>query len=263
MKNSLLICLAGLVLPSQAANAQPPAFEVASVKKANPNGGVRGGCHGIDSVFGAKEVASAPPLGRCVIYDGRLSHLILRAWDLKSIDLIKGASPWMISGYERYTIEAKAEDPANATEAQLIAMLQGALVERFNLKFHRETVERSGFSLVVARNGPKLTPAKGDETSRDFGGPKKCCGPNEPVNLTLRKYSIAGLAELLTNIGRRGPIIDKTGLTGQYDFKLSWDETNGPVLITAVQQQLGLRLEAAKVPMQLFVVESAQKPAEN
>lgn len=200
--------------------------------------------------------------GRCVIYDGRLSHLILRAWDLKLIDLIKGASPWMISGDDRYTIEAKAEDPANATEAQLIAMLQGAVIERFNLKFHRETVERPGFSLVVAKNGPKLTPAKGDETSRDFGRPGKCCGPNEPVNLTLRKYSIAGLAELLTNMGR-GPLIDKTGLTGEYDFKLFWDETNGPVLTTAVQQQLGLRLESAKVPMQLFVVESARKPSEN
>jgi uncharacterized protein (TIGR03435 family) len=67
-----------------------------------------------------------------------------------------------------------------------------------------------------------------------------------------------GLANLLSNVGP-GPVVDKTGLTGEYDFKLSWDETNGPALTTAIQE-LGLKLEAEKVPIQMFVVDSAEKP---
>jgi uncharacterized protein (TIGR03435 family) len=70
------------------------------------------------------------------------------------------------------------------------------------------------------------------------------------------------LAELLSSIGP-GPVKDQTGLTGLYDFKLSWDEAAGPSVFTAVQEQLGLRLEAAKVPVSYFMFESAQKPAEN
>jgi len=67
------------------------------------------------------------------------------------------------------------------------------------------------------------------------------------------------LADLLSQIGP-DPVKDQTGLTGAYDFKLSWDETNGPALFTALQEQLGLRLEPQKVPVPMFVFESAQNP---
>src|SRR5579863_7721812 len=99
-------------------------FEVASVKPNQPgNNGVRGGCHGIDSKYTATEGASAPPLGRCVITDGRLSHMIGIAYGV-SMGMIKDSPDWVMGGTERFNIEAKAEDPAKATEAQLHEMLR-------------------------------------------------------------------------------------------------------------------------------------------
>jgi uncharacterized protein (TIGR03435 family) len=242
--------------------ATPPAFEVASVKPSTSGvNGVRGGCHGIDSKYSPNETAAAPPLGRCVIADGRLSHLILIAYDLHSIGLIKNAPDWAMAGSERFTIQAEADDPTKATEEQLRGMLQTLLVDRFKLKFHREDKDMPGFAMVVAKNGPKLQEAKGDEVRMSFGASSKPIQA-EPTSFTARKYSMPMLANLLSQIGP-GPVIDKTGLQGPYDFKLSWDESAGPSLFTALQEQLGLRLESQKVPVSQFVIESAQKPTEN
>ncbi len=237
-----------------------PRFEVASVKPNKPsNNGVRGGCHGIDSKYSATEAASAPPLGRCVISDGRLSHMIGIAYGV-SMQMIKGAQDWVIGGYERFDVQAKADDPTKYTEAQLLEMLQNLLAERFQLRFHREPVEQSGFGLVVGKNGPKLKVSKADDASMNFaqGKPR----PGEPATLMARKTSMKDLADLLSVFGG-GPTIDKTGLTGEYDFTLSWDETNGPALSTAVQEQLVLKLEAQKVPVSMFVIDRAAKPGEN
>jgi uncharacterized protein (TIGR03435 family) len=174
---------------------------------------------------------------------------------------IKGAQDWVIAGSERFTIEAKAEDPAKATEQQLLAMLQNLLVDRFKLKFHQETKDMPGFALSVAKNGPKLKEATGDDVGISFG-PTFKPAPGEPITLTARRYSIPMLTNLLSQIGP-GPIVDQTGLTGVYDFKLAWDDKAGPSLFTALQEQLGLRLEAQKVPVSFFVIESAQRPAAN
>lgn len=70
------------------------------------------------------------------------------------------------------------------------------------------------------------------------------------------------LADILTQLGDR-PVNDETGLKGDYDFKLSWDDTAGPSLVTALQEQLGLRFAAKKVPVSIFVIESAERPKEN
>ena len=119
----------------------------------------------------------------------------------------------------------------------------------------------AGFGLVVAKNGPKLREAAGDEVVTSFG-PSLKPRPGEPINLTARKYSMTMLADLLTGIGP-GPVRDQTGLNGVYDIKLLWDETSGPSLFTALQEQLGLRLESQKVPQSFFVFESAQRPGAN
>jgi uncharacterized protein (TIGR03435 family) len=241
--------------------AAPLMFEVASVKKSMSGyNGVRGGCHGIDSKYSAAELATAPPLGRCVITDGRLSHLIGIAYGV-SMGMIKDSPDWVIAGSERFNIEAKAEDPAKATEAQLHEMLQTLLAERFQLKFHRESREMPGFAMVLGKNGHKLREAKGDEVVLSFGGAAKP-DPRGPVSLKLRKYSMPQLAALLSQIGP-GPMIDKTGLTGAYDFDLMWDESSGPSLFTALQEQLGLKLEPQKVPVSFFLFDSAQMPGEN
>lgn len=242
--------------------AQTPGFEVASVKPSGSQGaGVRGGCHGIDSKYTPNEIASAPPLGRCVITDGRLGHFISTAWQLSAGENITGGPAWVTAGIDRFTIQAKAADPAMTTEAQLLEMLQNLLVERFKLKFHRQVKEEAGFALVAGKNGPKLDAAKGEDPVLDLG-PEGKPRPGAPVNLAFRKYSMKQLAYILTAISGQ-PIVDQTGLTGDYDFKLSWDETNGPALTTAVQEQLGLKLEPKKVQVSLFVVDSAEKPEEN
>jgi uncharacterized protein (TIGR03435 family) len=239
------------------AQAQP-AFEVASIKRAQPGDGVSGGCHGIDSRYGPDQ-ASAPPLGRCVIRNARLGHALFIAYRLRSMAMITGGPDWIKLGDDRFNIEAKAEDPAKATEQQLLEMLQALLTERFQMKFHRETRDVPGFALVVGKNGPKLKPAAGDEPDAGWGPSlKPGRGPN---TLTARKYSMPRLADLLTGLGE--PVIDKTGLTGDYDFTLSWDETDGPQLSTALQQQLGLKFESQKVPVSFLIIDSAQKPTEN
>ncbi|HXP84603.1 MAG TPA: TIGR03435 family protein [Bryobacteraceae bacterium] len=253
------LCAPHLRAQPQTASA-PPAFEVASVRVAVGPNGVRGGCHGIDSHYSPRESTAAPPLGRCVITDGRLSHLIGVAYGVP-MNRIKDAPDWVIAGSERFTVQAKAEDPATATEQQLLGMLQTLLFDRFKLRFHRENKDLPGFALVVGKKRPKLTEAQGDEVTTSFGAAFKPL-PGQPVSLTARKYSMPLLAGLLSQIGP-GPIVDQTNLAGDYDFNLAWDESTGPSLVTALQEQLGLRLEPQKVPVSFFMFESAQRPAEN
>src|SRR5262249_22270691 len=146
----------------------PPAFEVASVKPSSSGlNSFRGSCHGIDSKYGLNE--TPPPLGRCVITDARLSHLIFMAFRLRVMSWIRNAPDWVMNGPERFTVEAKAEDPAKTTEDQLLRMLQALVVERFKIKYHRDSVDLPGFALVIAKNGPKLHGATGKEIMARFG----------------------------------------------------------------------------------------------
>lgn len=250
MKLLLILGLFGIM------QAQP-AFEVASVKLANPQSGVSGGCHGIDSTYAPNEAPSAPPLGRCVIRNARLNHLVGTAYRVRSMGQISGGPDWSME--YRFNIDAKAEDPTKVTEEQLLQMLQALLTERFSLKMRREMKDVPGLALIVAKNGPKLHQAKGQDVSFHFGpNGKPGRGPNM---LSARTHSMAMLANILTMFGN--PVIDKTGLTGTYDFTLSWDETDGPTLSTALQEQLGLKFESQKVPVPFYVIESARKPTEN
>ncbi len=137
------------------ANAAPEAlkFEVASVKVATSGfNGVRGGCRGVDSVFSAEEQerGGIPPLGRCRITDARLSHLIGIAYGV-SMQALDTGPEWIQRGDLRFDVEAKAENPASATERQLLTMLQNLLVERFQIKFHYVTKEEAGFALLLAK----------------------------------------------------------------------------------------------------------------
>jgi uncharacterized protein (TIGR03435 family) len=245
-----------LLLALLAVAQAQPAFEVASVKSANAGNGISGGCRGIDSVYVANNVA-APPLGRCVIRDARLDHLIAIANSVGSMTQISGGPDW-IKG-DRFNIDAKAEEPTKVTKEQLLAMLQVLLTERFSLKLRREIKDMPGYALAVGKSGPKLHASKGEEVSFRFGPNGK---PGRGLNiLTARTHSMEMLANILTGLGV--PVIDKTGLTGTYDFTLSWDETDGPTLSTALQEQLGLKFESQKVPVPFYVIESAKKPSEN
>ena len=241
-------------------------FEVASIKVATSGvNGVNGGCRGIDSVYSLKEQSSAPPLGRCVITDARLSHLIGIAFGT-SMQQLKTGPDWIQRGDLRFDVQAKAEDPAKTTQKQLLTMLQNLLVERFQLKFHYETKEEPGFALTLGKNGPKLKASTADDQKVTFRGPNgtpvgKPGGPF--MSMTAEKCSMATLAEILTAFGSAGQIVDRTGLTGKYDFTLTWDQENGPVLSSALRDQLGLVSKPEKVSVSTFIVDSAEKPTAN
>jgi uncharacterized protein (TIGR03435 family) len=259
--------LAALAAHAQSQPAQPPlTFEVASVKVATSSiNGVRGGCRGIDTVIRLNQQETPPPLGRCVITDARLSHLIGIAYGV-SMQVLKTSPDWIQRGDLRFDVQAKAEDPTKATEKQLLTMLQNLLVERFQLTFHSEDKEEQGFALTVAKNGPKLHASTSEDSGVSFsrtGAKEEAIGKprlGEPTTMKARKWSVGRLVEFLSAMGSAGPGVDKTGLTGEYDFTLYWDDEGGPVLSTALRDQLGLVLKPEKIHVSIFVVDSAQKP---
>jgi uncharacterized protein (TIGR03435 family) len=136
-------------------------------------------------------------------------------------------------------------------------------VERFKLVTHRDQKEMSYYALVAAKNGPKIQPVQeipDGFRGTTFGG---------RINNILR---MQGLAYLLSRFETDRPIIDQTGLRGLYEVKLEWtlrqvqnaDAAPGPSLFAALSEQLGLRLEARKGPVEILVVDSAEKvPSEN
>ncbi len=255
---------------SAQANAapEPLKFEVASVKVATSGGnGVRGGCRGVDSVFSVEEQerGGIPGLGRCRITDARLSHLIGIAYGV-NMQVLDTGPDWIQRGDLRFDIEAKAENPAAATRQQLLTMLQNLLVERFQIKFHYATKEEHGFALEVAKNGPKMHTSTSEEEKLTFFGPNGEELPKpmgKAIRVTARKCSMSALKDLVAFAGNVGQGVDKTGLTGVYDFTLSWNEEDGPSLASALRDQLGLQLRSEKIPVTRFVLDSAQKPTAN
>jgi len=141
-------------------------------------------------------------------------------------------------------------------------MLQNLLIDRFQMKFHRQPVETNGFALVVDKNGPRLTPSKSQDSDFNFGKQGKP-QPGVPVTIHARRYTIAMLVDMLSGFGQKGPGVDKTGLDGVYDFTLEWDDDAGPTLPVALREQLGLRMEPQKVQISNFIVDSARRPSAN
>ena len=135
-------------------------FEVASIKPTLASTGVREACRGIDSRFAPEDTGATVPLGRCVVSCGRRSHAGSGVPDRRE----QGGRRARVGEVRRtFRSEAKAENPARTTEAQLIAMLQKLLVDRFKLKLHREVREMPGFALVVAKSGAKLRSSENSE----------------------------------------------------------------------------------------------------
>jgi uncharacterized protein (TIGR03435 family) len=281
----MVLTIAAIALPVIPLFPQTASFEVASIKPTKLPGGVRAGCHGTDSRFGPNDPNAGVPLGRCVVSSGRLSHLLALAYGITT-DTIIGPD-WVMKGRDLFDLEAKVEDPRSATETQLLSMLQGLVIERFQLKFHRETREVTRAVLTVTGKGPKLRPATSDEErSTVFGGPlarRMTAAPSTaktrelPVNtLVVKKADMSGVTNLLTAIlmagtgdekrsdekrSLDGRIINMTGLDGNYDFELEWEPDES--LYKAVQDQLGLKIESRKVPTEYFVIDHADKPTTN
>ncbi|WP_157477441.1 TIGR03435 family protein [Granulicella tundricola] len=203
-----------------------------------------------------------------------LKILMAHAYAIRE-GLIVGLTGWQLS--DRFDINAKVVEASpdalkRLTDEQNMAMLAGMLEDRFALKVHRETKTAAVYELVVAKDGPKMTvnPKEGEldaETGIRRAPPSSMSSSGNELKAT--DVSMASLAVYLSKqLGRT--VIDKTGLTAFYDLKLKWTpeqaasaEDAGPTLVTALQEQLGLKVQAGKGPVETLVVDHVEEPSEN
>ena len=239
----LLVMMAPLVAtPSSQSTIS---FEVASIRQ-NRSGGANTNIRQLDG-------------GRFEVVNATLKTLIRNAYDILGFQLVGGPS-WLDT--EHYDIEAKTQAPGELTKENLPKLLQSLLADRFRLNTHWETRDGAVYSLTIDHNGPKFGPSAstaqpGMNTSKRPGR-AKMIGVRQPMSL---------LASNLGNqLGRY--VLDQTGLRGEYDFSLEWDpdqtaESNLPSIFAAVQESLGLKLEANRGPVPVLVIDRAEKPSQN
>jgi uncharacterized protein (TIGR03435 family) len=237
------------------ARAQTPAanlsYEVSSIKPNNSGPGDSSGDFG--------------PHVRATNYT--LKSLILLAYSIPEFQLI-GGPDWI--GTLRFDIEATTGDGVRPIDReQIFSLLRSLLEDRFQLKVHRETREEAVFNLVVGKNGSKLK----ETAEQDAHGSGGMHGGPDTAEMTGTGNSIEDLVRrLAAQVGR--PVIDKTNLTGRFDFKLTFNprtlvsadssiQSAAPDIFTALQEQLGLKLESAKGPVEVLVIDSVSKPSEN
>jgi uncharacterized protein (TIGR03435 family) len=238
--------LAGSLTPRWIAFAQAsgPSFEVASVKPS-----------GLDD----RLMYRLQPGGRYLATNVTLKTLIANAYAVPEFR-ISGAPGWGDS--DKYNIEAKVGIPLPPwpdSNKQLSLMLQSLLMDRFKLALHRETREQPVYELVAARSGAKLKMAEAGESP----GFEMDAGRIHSMAVPL-EYLAGSLAYLL---GRT--VVDKTGIAGKYSYTLTFTPDDappaeaGPSVFTALQDQLGLKLESSKGPVELLVIDRAEKPDAN
>jgi uncharacterized protein (TIGR03435 family) len=220
-------------------------FEVASIK---PHPGVIT-FSSDPSVKGNRMTATA----------STLRDLITVAYHVR-YDQISGGPGW--AGTDHYDLEARAAGGEIGRE-QMRPMLQTLLAERFQLRIHRETKEVPMYALVVSKNGPKLKESSPAEEPKG-----QITGDGSGIHMEVCQGTMAQLASRLSGNGAGRPVIDRTGLQGNYSFKLDWvnapgSESELPSLFVALQEQLGLRLEPAKGPSEVIVIDGAEKPSAN
>jgi uncharacterized protein (TIGR03435 family) len=185
-----------------------------------------------------------------------LAEIIRRAFGLTPQELT-GFPAWV--NEDRWDIMAKA--PAPVTDSQLWAMMQPLLQERFKLTYHREPREVSGFALVVSKKGSKLERSEGG--SNEFA---MSTGSFRGSNVTMGR-----LCGLLSSVMQK-PVIDSTGLEGTFNFAIKPSDFAAPggtptnlqsLVVTAIQEELGLKLESRKVTIDVLVIDHIEQPSEN
>jgi uncharacterized protein (TIGR03435 family) len=197
-----------------------------------------------------------------------LKALIMMAYSNLTDSQISGLPGWTVNA--QFDVEAKMDADTAASLARLPQgeqlnqrrlMLQALLADRFGLKVHRETKELPVYRLVIAKGGLKMQKTLANETPGVSGARGQ---------VTARGISIEVLSMILSGWAER-TVVDKTGLTGSYDMNLRWTPDDaagpsldsGPTFFTAVQEQLGLKLEPSKEPMDTIVVDHVEGPSEN
>jgi len=252
----------------------PAAFEVASIKR--DVSGERGG------------MFTCVP--NCHLERMTLRDLVVFAYGVRDFQ-ITGGPGWIDA--DRYNIEAKGEGPPSHSQEYVVLQyrrLQTLLRDRFRLTIHRETKELPVYELTVAKGGPKLqTPNCVQREPGDFTiAPGKYCGlmggSMASGRLQASSTTMSNLANYLSRMLSR-TVVDKTGITGEFDFQFTFTPDtpavpsadaagprpaggaaaadSGPDIFTAMQEQLGLKLESAKGPVQVLVIDHAEKPSEN
>jgi uncharacterized protein (TIGR03435 family) len=235
-----------------------PAFEVATVKPAKPDEQGKG--------FGIRG-------RRFTTINTSLNDLIAFAYGLHARQ-ITGGPAWAES--DRFDIAAEPDGEGQPSEKQWKIMVQKLLAERFKLTFHHDKKELSVYTIMVGKTGPKLT-----KSTRDPNG-LPGLGLRGLGSLVVSNGTIADFATLLGSTALDRPVVDQTALPGRYDFTLTWTPDDSqftgfgvkipppppsteapPDLYTAIQQQLGLKLDAVKAPTDVVVIDHVEKPSDN
>lgn len=251
---------------AQAPAADGPKFQIASIRVSkDPEAG--------------GDISVTP--GRFRGKDLALQWLILTAYRINSGNLTGDLPNWTIA--DRYDVDARTEDASD--EGKVLLALQGLLKDRFKLAIHREMREETVYFLTISKGGIKMPPGSCVPKKQDL--PNECYSQrNERLVTTMdwrgvRMSDPAGVAYRTLSghlTVERRPVIDKTGLTGTYDVHLRWTrdpepgagdaapqltDPTAPSIFDAMEQQLGLKLEAGKGPVEYVVVDHVEKPSDN
>jgi uncharacterized protein (TIGR03435 family) len=257
-----LMLTANLLSAQSTANVQSAAqaFEVATIKPTAPDAK-------------AGRYITMQGTNRFVAKYYTLKLLIAAAYNL-SPKVISGGPAWCES--DHFDILALTPGDARPSQPEQMAMLRTLLSERFKLSFHREDKEFSIYELEVAKTGPKLK-----ESTAPASDPAQLIStvyPSARIHLPAKNASMSDFTALLQRALLDRPVVDKTGLTGRYDFDLDWapDETQfggevpvapsdaqAPPFFTAIEQQIGLRLEATRGMVSALVIDHAEPPVAN
>ena len=194
-----------------------------------------------------------------------LEQLLLYGYGLHESQVLN-APAWIRT--ERWHIEGFAGVPGQPNREQMASLVRKLLTERFGLVMHREQREMRVFALV-AKGGPKMTPSADDPNGPMHENDSQSGGQ---TTMRVKNVSMGELAGMLMRLFLDRPVVDQTGLTRRYDFQLKWtqDETRAPTdgsappgLFTAIQEQLGLKLEPAKAPVDVMVIDKVEQPGAN
>jgi uncharacterized protein (TIGR03435 family) len=242
LQRNLMLFAALVTLPLQAQSTRT--FEAVSIKR---------------NLSGAAGSDTNTTTGRLNLINVTTLSVILRAFGILNPQVIS-APDWLAS--ERYDVIAVTGGADALTDKQRQPFIQAMLAERWSLRFHRETRTLQVYSLVPSRNGTKLV---------QHSGPGEYAMKRELADgrMVLRstRGNIGRLVEILSGL-MGSLVIDGTGLSGEYDFTLEWvqdqnaDAVAGPSLFTALQEQLGLRLESTKKPVETIVIDHIERPSE-
>ena len=245
---------ANLAAQGQSQTAAEPSFEVATIKPSNPD------LPGMGINIQGHQFST---------HKTTLNFLIKFAYRLNARQIVGGPS-WLDT--KEYDIVAKPEGETSLTMSQLRPLVQKLLEDRFKLAFHREQRELPVYALGVGKYGARLKKSAADPASL----PGVQVRGASALTISATNNTMLGLAAVLQMSFVDRPIVDHTGLEGKYDFDLSFtpylalpagsprDDPNAPPdIFTAIEEQLGLKLEAVQAPAEVLVVDHVESPSEN